>query len=148
MLLLCLPCYALTLALPPSLSLAPSVGNQTLEWAEASGGLLLRHDAQGKRYEPLQFPAPVKWAKLKRPERAIEKLLRSYGGDMSKLCDICRQSIVRCPPPAALRPHRCAGSGRRSSANTTDRTVLNQSHCIDAPLTTIATVSCSRSAVS
>lgn len=36
----------------------------------------------------------VKWAKLKSPERASEKAMRSYGGDVSRLLDICRQQIV------------------------------------------------------
>jgi len=36
----------------------------------------------------------VRWAKIKAPERASEKVLRSYKGDVSRLLDICRQSIV------------------------------------------------------
>jgi hypothetical protein len=32
----------------------------------------------------------IKWASLKSPGRAIEKVLRSYGGDASKLLDVCR----------------------------------------------------------
>ena len=35
----------------------------------------------------------VKWAKLKTPERAVEKLFRSYNLDVSRLLDCCRQSI-------------------------------------------------------
>ncbi len=36
----------------------------------------------------------VEWAGLKRPTRAVEKLVRSYGNRVCKLLDICRQSIV------------------------------------------------------
>mmetsp|Transcript_8411 Transcript_8411/g.16762 ORF Transcript_8411/g.16762 Transcript_8411/m.16762 type:complete len:156 (-) Transcript_8411:21-488(-) len=35
----------------------------------------------------------VRWTQLKKPGRAIEKALRSYGGNVSKLMDICRESI-------------------------------------------------------
>lgn len=36
----------------------------------------------------------VRWATLKKPQRAVEKLIRSYKGKVGKLLDICRQSIV------------------------------------------------------
>jgi len=36
----------------------------------------------------------VDWARLKGTERAIEKVLRSYGGDVSRLLDVCRETIV------------------------------------------------------
>mmetsp|Transcript_23383 Transcript_23383/g.58666 ORF Transcript_23383/g.58666 Transcript_23383/m.58666 type:complete len:854 (-) Transcript_23383:39-2600(-) len=36
----------------------------------------------------------VKWGKLKKGKRAIEKLLRSHRGDVSLLVDVCRQCIV------------------------------------------------------
>ena len=70
----------------------------------ASNGMLLQRDEDNsKKYLKVEPQAPegdgpkqkIIWAKLKRPERAIEKVLRAYGGDVSKLCDICRQSIVR-----------------------------------------------------
>ena len=35
----------------------------------------------------------VKWAQLKKPQRTIEKCLRSYKGNVSQLTDLCRQSI-------------------------------------------------------
>mmetsp|Transcript_16961 Transcript_16961/g.26269 ORF Transcript_16961/g.26269 Transcript_16961/m.26269 type:complete len:269 (+) Transcript_16961:227-1033(+) len=38
--------------------------------------------------------ARVRFAKLKSTARCIEKLLRSYSGDVSRLVDICRQTIV------------------------------------------------------
>jgi len=36
----------------------------------------------------------VKWGKIKKGKRAIEKLLRSHKGDVSLLVDVCRQSIM------------------------------------------------------
>eukprot|EP00961_Rhodomonas_salina_P204199 2755334-Rhodomonas_salina.4 len=39
------------------------------------------------------FPI-IKWAALKGPERAIEKLVRSYGGKVWRLLDVCRQNII------------------------------------------------------
>jgi len=36
----------------------------------------------------------IKWGGVKKPARAIEKVCRSYGGDCSRLLDICRQSCV------------------------------------------------------
>ena len=36
----------------------------------------------------------VQWAGLKRRERAMEKVMRSYGDDATLLCDVCRQSVV------------------------------------------------------
>ena len=36
----------------------------------------------------------IKWAGMKNPERAVEKLVRAYKGDESLLLDICRQSII------------------------------------------------------
>jgi len=36
----------------------------------------------------------VQWGKLKGVGRAVEKLIRSYGEDVSRLLDVCRQSII------------------------------------------------------
>ncbi len=36
----------------------------------------------------------VAWCGLKRRQRALEKLWRAYGGDTSRLLDLCRQSIA------------------------------------------------------
>jgi len=35
----------------------------------------------------------VKWGRIKNPERAIEKALRSYRGNIHEVLDICRKSI-------------------------------------------------------
>jgi hypothetical protein len=36
----------------------------------------------------------IGWAQMKNPVRCVEKLYRSYGGDVSRLVDLCRQMIV------------------------------------------------------
>eukprot|EP00288_Rhodomonas_lens_P007852 CAMPEP_0177723532 /NCGR_PEP_ID=MMETSP0484_2-20121128/18259_1 /TAXON_ID=354590 /ORGANISM="Rhodomonas lens, Strain RHODO" /LENGTH=1024 /DNA_ID=CAMNT_0019235967 /DNA_START=160 /DNA_END=3232 /DNA_ORIENTATION=+ len=36
----------------------------------------------------------VHWPELKAPERAMDKIIQSYGGDVPRILDICRQSIV------------------------------------------------------
>jgi hypothetical protein len=36
----------------------------------------------------------IVWSPLKSPQRALEKLLRCYGSDVSRLVDICRQKIL------------------------------------------------------
>jgi predicted urease superfamily metal-dependent hydrolase len=38
--------------------------------------------------------AAIKWGKLKSIPRSVEKLLRSYREDVSRLLDVCRQSII------------------------------------------------------
>jgi hypothetical protein len=44
--------------------------------------------------EALQYPHDWLWAGAKPAERALEKLLRSYDCDVSRLLDCCRQRIV------------------------------------------------------
>jgi hypothetical protein len=36
----------------------------------------------------------IQWAKLKTVSRTVEKLIRSYDEDVSRLLDVCRQSII------------------------------------------------------
>eukprot|EP00286_Rhodomonas_abbreviata_P019771 CAMPEP_0181310446 /NCGR_PEP_ID=MMETSP1101-20121128/12590_1 /TAXON_ID=46948 /ORGANISM="Rhodomonas abbreviata, Strain Caron Lab Isolate" /LENGTH=158 /DNA_ID=CAMNT_0023417075 /DNA_START=171 /DNA_END=644 /DNA_ORIENTATION=- len=36
----------------------------------------------------------IKWAEIKRPERAVQKIVRSYNGDTSRLVDVSRENIV------------------------------------------------------
>lgn len=36
----------------------------------------------------------IKWASVKSPERAIEKLVRVYHGKVASLLDVCRQNII------------------------------------------------------
>ena len=47
-------------------------------------------------YEPCWsiHPRDIKWASLKPKERAIEKMVRSYRSDPSRLLDCCRQVVL------------------------------------------------------
>lgn len=36
----------------------------------------------------------IKWGGIKSPKRALEKIMRSYGGDASMILDLCRQMII------------------------------------------------------
>ncbi len=38
--------------------------------------------------------ARVDWCRVKSRQRALEKMMRVYGGDASRLVDLCRQSLV------------------------------------------------------
>jgi len=57
----------------------------------------------------------VKWGRVKNPERAIEKALRSYRGNIHEVLDICRKSIYfdnvvrQTPKPFNPKPFLCAG---------------------------------------
>jgi len=42
----------------------------------------------------LEYKRRIKWGRLKNVSRSVEKLFRSYGEDVSRLVDVCRQSIV------------------------------------------------------
>ena len=55
-------------------------------WLQSS--ITARHLSVGQTW-PMTLP--VEWAKVKAPQRALEKLLRSYGNDPSLLLDCCRQ---------------------------------------------------------
>eukprot|EP00293_Proteomonas_sulcata_P019503 CAMPEP_0184293364 /NCGR_PEP_ID=MMETSP1049-20130417/4816_1 /TAXON_ID=77928 /ORGANISM="Proteomonas sulcata, Strain CCMP704" /LENGTH=840 /DNA_ID=CAMNT_0026601327 /DNA_START=96 /DNA_END=2615 /DNA_ORIENTATION=- len=69
-------------------------------WALASGGSFpLMHPAYecvrwdiAKADQDLQ--SKIKWTQLKSCDRAIEKLVRSYEDDVSRLCDISREAII------------------------------------------------------
>ena len=69
------------------------------DWALASGGSFPCRMATGAvdyvRWEGVdESPWQFKWCRLKSTQRAIEKVIRSYGEDASRLVDVCRQSIV------------------------------------------------------
>ena len=85
--------------------------DKVVEIGKVSGGLyaVLQRDGEGgssrlRRYKPFStlsnthpnhpLHAEIGWAPLKDPQRALEKLLRCYGGDASRLLDCCRQRIV------------------------------------------------------
>uniref|UniRef100_A0A7S0W7E2 Uncharacterized protein n=1 Tax=Hemiselmis tepida TaxID=464990 RepID=A0A7S0W7E2_9CRYP len=84
--------------------------DKVIFWADASKGLFpLQKDRsldRGQSFDggeqtwirvngqDIDSMEMVKWPKIKTPERAIEKLMRSYGGDVSRLVDVSRQTIV------------------------------------------------------
>ncbi len=74
------------------------------EWALASGGCfpVIPPDCPSARPEFMRY-ADVRWGELvhcikwgcvKTAQRAQEKVQRSYAGDVSRLVDLCRQSII------------------------------------------------------
>ncbi len=50
------------------------------------GGYIKWEDAIGSP----KLVKRIKWGVLKNPTRAVEKMLRAYKGDPSKLLDLCR----------------------------------------------------------
>jgi hypothetical protein len=71
------------------------------EWALQSHGffqLQTNGDPEFVRWESVcdksNMFANIKWGELKSISRSVEKLLRSYQQDVSRLTDLCRQSIV------------------------------------------------------
>ncbi|EKX30869.1 hypothetical protein GUITHDRAFT_122923 [Guillardia theta CCMP2712] len=73
--------------------------SKVLQWAAISDGYLRAVKGQGgggglvSVREDLDKKS-IGWAKLKRVDRAVEKIMRCYGGDVSMIVDICRQDIV------------------------------------------------------
>jgi len=80
---------------------------KVMEWGSKSKGMMLYNHPLGnlnaEHAQQVQFislaevmgePDKLKWAPLKRKERAIEKLYRCYQNDPSRLCDLARQMIV------------------------------------------------------
>ena len=81
------------------------------QWALASNGCFLSESPEGDKSYVLwesvatdpAARARVRWAPLKSPERALEKLLRSLQNDPSLLLDCCRERIVFCEPAHMLQ---------------------------------------------
>ncbi|EKX33293.1 hypothetical protein GUITHDRAFT_120506 [Guillardia theta CCMP2712] len=86
--------------------LDPFLKDKTQCWSALSGGFLV---SNGEAAEGRQHPrspglvrldsagaqqSGIKWASLKPINRAVEKIMRCYGGDVSLLVDMCRQTIV------------------------------------------------------
>ena len=83
-------------------ALQPLVVEKVKQWALASRGrfpiktdgtqmeFVLWESVAGDWWKELN----IRWAALKNPERAIEKLVRTYGGKVGMLQDLVRQSIV------------------------------------------------------
>eukprot|EP00293_Proteomonas_sulcata_P018924 CAMPEP_0184305626 /NCGR_PEP_ID=MMETSP1049-20130417/14856_1 /TAXON_ID=77928 /ORGANISM="Proteomonas sulcata, Strain CCMP704" /LENGTH=317 /DNA_ID=CAMNT_0026617731 /DNA_START=429 /DNA_END=1383 /DNA_ORIENTATION=+ len=63
--------------------LCPILHSMATGWAEQSGGTL-----------PLGKQGESTWTNLKRPDRAIQKALRTYAEDPSYILDICRCSLI------------------------------------------------------
>ena len=77
----------------------PILLHKVKEWALASGGSFPCRMASGAvayvRWEGTDASSShFKWCQLKSTQRAIEKVIRSYGEDASRLVDVCRQCIV------------------------------------------------------
>ena len=62
-----------------------------------SGGVLGDSDSRFRRWDEIVahgVEAGVRWATVKLPRRAVEKVVRVYGRDPTRLVDLCRQAIV------------------------------------------------------
>jgi hypothetical protein len=71
------------------------------KWALHSGGCFqLEGDSDADFvswvdvYNQPDMVAKIKWAKLKNLPRTVYKLLGAYGGDVSRLLDVCRERII------------------------------------------------------
>jgi hypothetical protein len=77
--------------------LQPILISRIKAWALASGGYLCCSQPGGA-LEYVRFGAregvDFRWGKLKSVNRAIEKAIRCYGQDVSRLLDVCRQMIA------------------------------------------------------
>jgi len=77
--------------------LQPILLSKVKSWALTSRGCFpLRSEDGFLRYSDAMSCSAqqIKWASLKSANRAVEKLVRVYGQDVSRLLDLCRQSIV------------------------------------------------------
>ncbi|EKX31665.1 hypothetical protein GUITHDRAFT_122152 [Guillardia theta CCMP2712] len=78
--------------------LEPMFLSKVQSWAEASDGYFQGMEGDLIRWrecaEEAEKASQVKWASIKNANRAIEKLVRSYFGRVSKLTDVVRQTIV------------------------------------------------------
>jgi hypothetical protein len=88
-----------------ALGLAPVLSIACARWAAGSGGVLDLPDQRLAGSPPLAPPAPpggMDWGfagwesfrLVKRPARAVEKAVACYGGDVSRVTDICRGRIL------------------------------------------------------
>jgi hypothetical protein len=81
--------------------LRPILAAKVRGWAAAAGGLFpYVDDATGEvSFEPYAEwregrGGRYKWAGLKSAQRAVEKVVRAYDGDVSRLLDLCRETMV------------------------------------------------------
>lgn len=80
--------------------LMPLLMDKVCKWAAGCRGLFPRAGIGGESaaeayalYNPAAHRT-FKWCGLKSAHRAIEKVIRAYGQDVSRLLDVCRQAIV------------------------------------------------------
>jgi hypothetical protein len=74
-----------------AVGIAPDLFRRCKEWAEATGGAVDEGQG-GAATDSLPGWMGRRW--IKRAERAIEKAAICYGGDVSRLVDLCRGRIV------------------------------------------------------
>eukprot|EP00961_Rhodomonas_salina_P249418 3371311-Rhodomonas_salina.1 len=69
------------------------------EWALKAGGMFAIEGGGFVRWEEArdspEKQRTIKWGQLKKEGRAIEKVIRCYGEDVSRLVDLCRQVRTR-----------------------------------------------------
>lgn len=93
---------SLDLLFTQAAGLAPMLVDKVKVWAGKSRGRLPTRCVGSEEREFLLWSevegtaaeARVQWAELKKPERAVEKLIRSYNGRTWLLLDIVRQGLV------------------------------------------------------
>jgi hypothetical protein len=79
-----------------------SLRKKVQEWAlQSHGSFQLQTDGDHPEFvrwesvcDKSDMVAKIKWGEMKSISRSVEKLLRSYQQDVSRLTDLCRQSIV------------------------------------------------------
>jgi hypothetical protein len=82
--------------------LLPTLRRKVQEWASAAGGSFAVKgqagvfERWGQQSDGMLLGDDEGWSfqGLKDVERAVEKVARVYGGEVSRLCDICRETIV------------------------------------------------------
>jgi hypothetical protein len=103
------PLFSLDQLFVQAICVQPMLLRKTQQWSAASGGLFPNRKLKlGGATEYARFLAvkgvgkaavdaagsDFKWCRLKSVPRAVEKVVRSYGLDVSRLVDVCRQAIV------------------------------------------------------
>ena len=107
------PLFSLDQLFVQAICTQPLLLSKVQQWAAASGGLFpcqRPHPASSGRVVFAQFteadmgsgPDKFKWCRLKSVPRAVEKVIRAYELDVSRLVDVCRQ--VGIPPAPPLTP--------------------------------------------
>eukprot|EP00286_Rhodomonas_abbreviata_P020362 CAMPEP_0181306638 /NCGR_PEP_ID=MMETSP1101-20121128/10415_1 /TAXON_ID=46948 /ORGANISM="Rhodomonas abbreviata, Strain Caron Lab Isolate" /LENGTH=829 /DNA_ID=CAMNT_0023412725 /DNA_START=205 /DNA_END=2692 /DNA_ORIENTATION=+ len=78
--------------------LHPILRGKVQEWAGKTGAMLATLDGGFVRWDEARGSAEqrrrVKWGQIKKEGRAAEKAIRCYGEDVSRLVDVCRQTLV------------------------------------------------------